>query len=71
MALAATAIAAIAVALPVWAAALIVTAGLFLVAGVLGLMGRAQLRRATPPKPEETLDSVKADVDEIKGRVHR
>ncbi len=71
MALAATAIAAIAVALPVWAAALIVTAGLFLVAGVLGLMGRAQWRRATPPKPEETLDSVKADVDEIKGRVHR
>ncbi|WP_309486370.1 phage holin family protein [Streptomyces griseoaurantiacus] len=71
MALAATAIAAIAVALPVWAAALIVTAALFLVAGVLGMMGRAQLKRATPAKPEQTLDSVKADVDEIKGRAHR
>jgi Flp pilus assembly protein TadB len=71
MALAATGIAALSLVLPVWAAALIITAVLFVVAGVLGMMGRAQLRRATPPKPEQTLDSVRADVDEIKERAHR
>jgi hypothetical protein len=38
---------------------------------VLVVMGRAQLRKATPPTPERTLDSVKADVDEIKERAHR
>ncbi|MFI1163624.1 phage holin family protein [Streptomyces sp. NPDC020801] len=70
IALAGTAVAAIALALPVWASALIVTAVLFAVAGVLALAGRAQLRRAAPPTPEETLGSVKADVEEIRERAH-
>lgn len=71
LALAATGIVALDLVLPLWAAALIVTGVLFLLAGVLALVGRGQLRRATPPKPERTLGSVKADVDEIKGRAHR
>jgi hypothetical protein len=71
MALAATGAAALSLVLPVWAAALIVTAVLFLVAGVLARTGRAQLGRAVPPMPEEALDSVRADVDEIKERAHR
>ncbi|GHA17806.1 membrane protein [Streptomyces tauricus] len=71
MALAATGAAALSLVLPVWAAALIVTAVLFLVAAVLAKTGRTQLGRATPPMPEETLDSVRADVDEIKERAHR
>ena len=71
MALAATSAAALSLVLPVWAAALIVTAVLFLVAGVLARTGRAQLGRAAPPMPEEALDSVRADVDEIKERAHR
>ncbi|MFI5682795.1 phage holin family protein [Streptomyces sp. NPDC051636] len=69
--LAATAVAALSLTLPVWAAALIVTAVLFAVAGLLAATGRAQLRRAAPPTPEETLGSVKADVDEIRERAHR
>lgn len=71
MALSGTAVALIALALPVWAAALIVTGVLFAVAAVLAMMGRAQLRRATPPKPAQAIDSVKSDVEEIKGRAHR
>ncbi|GHI96378.1 phage holin family protein [Streptomyces olivaceus] len=70
-ALAGTAAAALSLVLPVWAAALIVTAALFLIAAVLAVTGRAQLRRAVPPKPEETLGSVRADVDQIRERAHR
>ncbi|GAA2276503.1 membrane protein [Streptomyces ruber] len=71
MAAAGTGVAALSLVLAVWAAALIVTGVLFVVAGVLAMMGRAQLRRATPPMPERTIDSVKADVEEIKERAHR
>ncbi|MEU6124414.1 phage holin family protein [Streptomyces sp. NPDC047123] len=71
MALAATAIAALSLTLPVWGAALIVTGVLFVVAGVLGAMGRSQLARAVPPVPKAAMDSVKADVEEIKERAHR
>jgi uncharacterized membrane protein YqjE len=71
MGLAATGAAALSLVLPVWAAALIVTAVLFVVAAVLAKSGRSQLGRATPPMPEKALDSVKADVDEIKERAHR
>jgi phage-related minor tail protein len=71
LALAATAAAALSLMLPVWAAGLVVTAVLFALAGMLGVIGRAQLRRAAPPTPEEALGSVRADVDEIRERVHR
>ncbi|MDQ1044491.1 phage holin family protein [Streptomyces sp. V4I2] len=71
LALAATGAAALSLILPVWAAALIVTAVLFALAGLLAVTGRAQLRRATPPTPEEALGSVRADVQEIRGRAHR
>lgn len=71
LAAAGTAIAALSLALPVWAAALIVTALLFAVAGLLAAAGRAQLRRAAPPAPQEALGSVRADVEEIRERAHR
>ncbi|WP_033317888.1 phage holin family protein [Streptomyces yerevanensis] len=71
MALAGTGVAALSLVLSVWASALIVTAVLFVIAAVLGVTGRAQLRRATPPMPAETLESVRADVDTIKERAHR
>nr|WP_196789087.1 phage holin family protein [Streptomyces caniscabiei] len=71
MTLAGAGVAALSLVLDVWAAALIVMAVLFVIAGVLAALGRAQLRRATPPRPELALDSVKADVDEIKGRARR
>ncbi|TKT06655.1 phage holin family protein [Streptomyces galbus] len=70
-ALVATAIAALAVPLPVWAAALIVTAVLGVVAGVMALMGKKQVSQAAPPAPQQTIDSVKADVAEIKESAQR
>ncbi|MFG2480965.1 phage holin family protein [Streptomyces fagopyri] len=70
-ALVVSAIAALAVPLPVWAAALIVTAVLGVIAGVLALTGKKQAGQAAPPVPERTIDNVKADVAEIKRSVHR
>ncbi|WP_031072588.1 phage holin family protein [Streptomyces sp. NRRL S-118] len=58
-------------ALDVWASVLIAT-GLFLVlAGILAALGRSQLKRAVPPKPERAIDGMRSDVHEIKERVHR
>ncbi|MFJ5732183.1 phage holin family protein [Streptomyces paradoxus] len=71
LALAGTGAAALSLVLPVWAAALIVTGVLFVIAAVLAAVGRGQLRRAAPPTPEKAIGSVKADVEEIKGRAHR
>jgi hypothetical protein len=71
MTMAGAAVAAFSLVVDVWAAALIVMGVLFVIAAVLAAVGRAQLKRATPPKPEQALDSVKADVDEIKGRARR
>jgi uncharacterized membrane protein YqjE len=70
-ALVATAIAALAVPLPVWAAGLIVTAVLGLIAGVLALTGKKEVGRAAPPIPEQAIDGVKADVEEIKESAQR
>lgn len=70
-ALVATVIAALAVVLPVWAAALIVTAVLGAVAAVMALTGKKEVAQAAPPAPKESMESVKADVAEIKERAHR
>jgi Putative Actinobacterial Holin-X, holin superfamily III len=48
-----------------------VGAALLAVAGIIALMGKARLQQATPPVPQEAVQSVKADVDEIKERTHR
>ncbi|MGW9191597.1 phage holin family protein [Streptomyces rubiginosohelvolus] len=70
-ALVVTCIAALALALPVWAAALIVTAVLAAVAGVAALAGKKQFARAGAPAPAETINSVKADLTEVKEKAHR
>jgi len=57
--------------LPAWAAALIVGGALLVIAGVAALMGKSQVSKAVPPMPEQTVQSVKADVEEIKERAHR
>lgn len=61
-------IAGIAIVVPVWAAALIVTVLYALVVAGLGLAGRAALRAAGSPKPEQTIDSVKEDVQWAKSQ---
>ncbi|GHJ96757.1 membrane protein [Streptomyces sp. NE5-10] len=70
-ALVAAAIAALALALPVWASALIAGAVLAAAAALLGVAGKKQVARAGSPVPEKTIDSVKADVAEIKEKAHR
>lgn len=70
-ALVAAAIAALALPLPVWAAALIVAAVLGGIAGAMALTGKKQIGRAAPPVPAQTVGNVKADVAKIKGSAHR
>lgn len=57
----------LALVLPAWAAALIVTVVLFAAAGVAALLGRKKVAEATPPKPERALEGIKADVATVKG----
>jgi uncharacterized membrane protein YqjE len=54
-----------------WVAALIVAAGLFAIAGVLALTGKKQVEQATPPKPEQAIESVQRDVETVKERTSR
>ncbi|MGC0327586.1 hypothetical protein RKD23_000576 [Streptomyces sp. SAI-170] len=70
-ALAATAIAALSLVLDVWLAALIVTALLGLITAVMAATGKKEISKAGSPTPQETVGSVKADVNEIKERVKR
>ncbi len=70
-ALVATAIAALAVPLPVWVAALIVTGVLGAVAALMAVTGKKEVSRAAPPVPEKAIENVKADVAEIKESAHR
>ncbi|MDQ1657682.1 MAG: hypothetical protein QOD41_2765 [Cryptosporangiaceae bacterium] len=57
--------------MPAWAAALLLAVVLFLAAGVLALLGRRNIQRATPPVPEQAAESTEADVDEVKERAHQ
>ncbi|MFC1408554.1 phage holin family protein [Streptacidiphilus sp. N1-12] len=70
-ALVVTAIAGLAMAVPVWASALIVAAVLLLVAAVLALAGKREVARAVPPAPEQAVAGLKADVETIKENVKR
>lgn len=65
MAGAATVAAALAVAVPVWAATLITSVLLLAVAGQLTLMGRKQLRRATPVRPEQAIAEARASAGHL------
>jgi uncharacterized membrane protein YqjE len=49
-------------AMPLWAAALVVAAVYGAVAGVLALRGRTEVKAATPPMPEQAIESSKEDV---------
>ncbi len=67
----AAAVLGLAEAVPAWASALIVAAVLLLVAGVMALVGRKQVRQATPPMPTQAVDSTKHDVEAVKESAHR
>jgi hypothetical protein len=51
-----------------WLAALIVAVVLGAVAALLGVRGRARVRDATPPIPQQTVETVKEDVEWAKTR---
>ena len=60
--LTATFVLAISVALPAWAAALIVTGAYLLIAGVLALIGVQRLSKSEKQAPEETKETTKEGV---------
>jgi uncharacterized membrane protein YqjE len=63
----ATVVLALALVLPAWLAALIVTVSLFLIAGVLAILGKGQVKKGTPLKPERAAAGVKTDIATVKG----
>jgi uncharacterized membrane protein YqjE len=61
-----SAIAALALAMPLWASALIVGGVLLLVALILAFMGLRSVRKAGAPTPDAAIVEAKATVDELK-----
>jgi Putative Actinobacterial Holin-X, holin superfamily III len=70
-ALVTAAVLALAEVLPGWLAGLLVAVVLFLVAGVLALLGRKDVQKASPPLPTETIASVQADITTVKQGISR
>lgn len=66
----ATAIIALALLLPAWASALIVTAVLLAGAGVAGLMGKKQVQQVSLT-PDRAVANVKLDAEEVQEARHR
>jgi hypothetical protein len=66
-----TLILALALVLPAWLAALIVTVVLFAAAGVLALIGKKDVDKATPPLPTEAIAGVQADIAAVKEGIAR
>ena len=63
----ATIAAGIATTLPWWAALLIVTIGIILVAALLGWLGRRSIQKGTPPVPEQAIAEAKLTTEALKG----
>ncbi len=65
--LVASAVIALANALPAWAAALIVTGVLLAAAAVVGVLGKNRAAEAAPAKPERAIVGLKADIATVRG----
>ena len=61
----------LAMALPVWLAALIIGVAILVIAGVLALIGRMEFRRVGPPIPDRTVARVTEDAQAIRKEVTR
>jgi len=55
-------------AMDLWVAALIVTALYGAIAAVLAMSGKDRIKQATPPAPEQTVETVKEDVQWAKSQ---
>lgn len=56
----------LATALEPWLAALIVAIALLALAGAMAAIARGQIKRATPAAPQQVIESVRADVEEVR-----
>ena len=65
--LVAAAILGIAVALPAWAAALIVFGALVVIAVILALVGIRSFKKMNGVAPSQTIDSIREDADALRG----
>jgi uncharacterized membrane protein YqjE len=66
----ATAVIALDLVWPLWLAALVVGVALLVLAGILALVGRGQVKKGVPPTPERAVESIKADIDTVKRSAH-
>jgi len=66
-ALIAAAVLALALVLPAWLSALVIGAALLVIGGIAAMIGRRQLKSATPPVPEEAAAGVAKDVQAVRG----
>jgi 4-amino-4-deoxy-L-arabinose transferase-like glycosyltransferase len=62
----ATIAAALATFLPTWLALLIVTLGLFVLAGLLAVLARGKIKQVTPPVPEQAIREAKLTTEALK-----
>lgn len=53
--------------MPGWLAALLVAVLLLIIAAIIGLIGYRKLKGGIPPIPEQTIISVKKDINTVKG----
>ena len=67
----AAAVMALALVLPDWLAAVIVAVVLFAIAGVLALVGKKDVAKASPPLPTEAIAGVQADIATVKQGLSR
>lgn len=68
-ALTACLIAALATGMQVWLAALVIAAVYAAAGAILALLGRQKTREATPPAPEQAIESTKEDIQWAKNQV--
>lgn len=63
----AAAVLGLATVLPAWLSALIIAVALLVLAAILALVGKNSVQKGIPPVPEESIDSLKRDLNAIKG----
>lgn len=62
---------ALAIVLDTWLALLLVTLGVLVLAGLLGLLARSRFKRGTPPVPEQALHEAKLTTEALKPNGNR
>jgi len=67
----AAAVLGLATVLDAWLAALIVAGALFVLAGIVALVGKKSVAAGSPPVPRDAIESSKADVATLRRAVHR